>query len=155
LAPNPHTILLVEDDPNDVFMVTRAFRKARIANPLQCVSDGEDAIAYLAGTAPYTDRERYPLPLLILLDLKLPRKGGLEVLAWARAQEVLKRIPVVILTSSREDRDIRLAYDLSVNSYLVKPVNFEALFGMVKTLNMYWLMLNEAPPLDEPTHTEG
>jgi CheY-like chemotaxis protein len=140
-----YTILLVEDDPNDVMLMERAFRRANLANPLRVTGDGEAAIAYLSGQPPYTDRDQYPMPLMILLDLKLPRKSGLEVLAWLRQQPGLKRLPVVVLTSSREASDINRAYDLGANSYLVKPVDFDALLDMVKNLNLYWLLLNEKP----------
>jgi len=141
------TILLVEDDENDRLLIQRAFDKGRIANPIKAVTNGEDAVAYLAGTGVFTNRERFPLPVLMLLDLKLPRKSGLEVLAWVREQAGLKRLPVVVLTSSRETSDINRAYDLGANSYLVKPVGFENLFELAKSLNMYWLMLNEEPNL--------
>lgn len=140
-----HTILLVEDDPNDVFLMQRALRKAKLANPLQVVEDGEKAIAYLDGQDPYADRALYPLPVLILLDLKLPRKPGLEVLVWLRQQPGLKRIPVVVLTSSKERTDVNRAYDLGSNSYLVKPVGLEEMLELVKTLNLYWMILNEKP----------
>lgn len=142
------TILLVEDDPNDVTLIERAFRKANIVNPLQIVTDGEKAVAYLAGQEPYTDRERYPLPALVLLDLKLPRKSGHEVLEWLRVQPNLQRIPVVVLTGSKEPADINLAYDLGANSYLIKPVAFDDLLETVKALNLYWLILNEKPEVE-------
>jgi CheY-like chemotaxis protein len=137
------TILLVEDDPNDVFLLQRAFRKAGFEHPVQAVGDGEEAVAYLTGAGSYADRAQFPLPLLVLLDLKLPRKSGLEVLAWLREQPALRRLPVVVLTSSREPADVNRAYDLGANSYLVKPLGFEALLDMVKSLNFYWLTLNE------------
>ncbi|MBA2848957.1 response regulator [Thermosulfuriphilus ammonigenes] len=143
-------ILLVEDDPNDVILIKRAFDRARIANPIQVAQDGEEAIAYLAGSEPYHDRSLYPLPMLVLLDLKMPRKSGFDVLAWIRAQEVLRRLPVVVLTSSKDTPDINRAYDLGANSYLVKPVAFEALIEMVKTLGLYWLILNQKPTLTPP-----
>lgn len=141
------TVLLVEDDENDRLLIERAFNKGRIANPIKAVTNGEDAVAYLAGTGEFTNREQFPLPVLMLLDLKLPRKSGLEVLAWVREQAGLKRLPVVVLTSSRETSDINRAYDLGANSYLVKPVGFENLFELAKSLNLYWLMLNEEPNL--------
>jgi len=144
-----YTILLVEDDPNDVLLIQRAFRKSNVANPIQVVGDGEEAIAYLSGRGPYADRERYPLPVLLLLDLKLPRKSGFEVLEWLRQQPGLKRLPVAVLTSSAETPDINRAYDLGANSYLVKPVRFEGLLRMVQTLNLYWLIINEKPDLVE------
>lgn len=145
-APNG-TVLLVEDDENDRLLIERAFDKGRIANPIKAVTNGEDAVAYLAGTGEFANREQFPLPVLMLLDLKLPRKSGLEVLAWVREQAGLKRLPVVVLTSSRETSDINRAYDLGANSYLVKPVGFENLFELAKSLNLYWLMLNEEPNL--------
>lgn len=144
-----YTILLVEDDSNDVLLIRRAFRKSDVVNPIQVVGDGEEAIAYLSGRGPYADRERYPLPVLLLLDLKLPRKSGFEVLEWLRQQPGLKRLPVAVLTSSDETPDINRAYDLGANSYLVKPVRFEGLLRMVQTLNLYWLIINEKPDLVE------
>lgn len=140
-------ILLVEDDPNDVLLIRRAFTKARLANPVQSVEDGDQAVSYLAGAGPYADRQSYPLPVVVLLDLKLPRRSGLDVLAWLRQQEGLRRLPVVVLTSSRESADVNRAYDLGANSYLVKPVTFDALLELVQTLQLYWLMLNEKPEL--------
>ena len=142
-----YTILLVEDDPNDVFLIQRAFSKANLANPIQVMKDGEAAVQYLSGQEPYADRDRYPLPILMLLDLKLPRRSGLEVLEWLKQQPKLKRLPVVVLTSSREHIDLNRAYDLGANSYLVKPVAFDSLLNMVQTLNQYWLIINESPNL--------
>jgi CheY-like chemotaxis protein len=142
------TILVVEDNPTDVLLIRRAFEQSKLANPMQFVGDGDAAVDYLAGQGTYVDRSKFPLPILILLDLKLPKRSGLEVLQWLRARETLKRIPVVILTSSSQDRDVNSAYDLGVNSYLVKPVEFAGLLEMMKTVNLYWLMLNERPRLD-------
>jgi CheY-like chemotaxis protein len=139
------TILMVEDRPADVLLIRRAFGKANIKNPLQVIGNGEDAIAYLAGTGAFTDRDASPLPCLILLDLKLPRKSGLEVLSWLRAQPELKRLPVIVLTSSKETSDVNRAYELGANSYLVKPVMFDTLLGMITTLGLYWLTMNESP----------
>lgn len=141
------TILLVEDNPDDVLLIQRAFRKARVTHPLQQVGDGEEAINYLDGTGAYSDRQQYPLPGLLLLDLKIPRKSGLEVLAWLKEQPGLHRLPVVVFTSSREESDIQRAYDLGANSYLVKPVNFNALLEIVQTLGLYWLQFNERPDM--------
>jgi DNA-binding response OmpR family regulator len=109
------------------------------------VLDGEEAVVYLAGEGRYADRLRYPLPGLVLLDLKLPRRSGLEVLQWLREQQVLRRLPVVVLSSSREATDIDRAYDLGANSYLVKPVGSDALLGMVRAMDGYWLSHNELP----------
>ncbi len=141
-------ILLVEDNPTDVLLIQRAFRKANLSVPLQVVGDGEAAVQYLSGQEPYSDRSCYPLPLLILLDLKLPRKSGTEVLAWLQQQPVLKRLPVVVLTSSREYADINNVYDLGANAYMVKPVAFDNLVDIVKTLNMHWLIFNEKPQVE-------
>lgn len=137
-----HPILLVEDDDNDVILLKRAFKKSKLANALEVVSDGEAAIAYLSGAAPYEGRA---LPELVLLDLKLPRKSGHEVLEWIRAQPGLRFLPVVVLSSSREKSDLERAYDLGANSYLVKPPDFESLIEMVRTLDVYWMVLNEKP----------
>jgi CheY-like chemotaxis protein len=138
-------ILLVEDNPKDVLLIQRAFRRANATVPLQVVEDGEAALLYLSGQEPYTDRDRYPLPVLILLDLKLPRKSGTEVLMWLRQQPQLKRLPVVVLTSSKEYADINKVYDLGANAYMVKPVAFDNLVEIVKTLNMHWIIFNEKP----------
>lgn len=139
------TILVVEDNPKDVLLIQRACRKANLTIPLQVVEDGEAAVFYLSGEEPYGDRDRYPLPVLILLDLKLPRKSGAEVLEWLREQPKLKRLPVVVLTSSKEYADVNHVYDLGANAYMVKPVAFDNLVEIVKTLNMHWLILNEKP----------
>ena len=140
-------ILLVEDDANDVLLIRRAFAKAAITNPVHNVEDGDAAVAYLAGEGSYADRDDHPLPAVVLLDLKLPRRSGLEVLAWARREEKLKRLPIVVLTSSRELADVNRAYELGANSYLVKPVEFQQLLDMVKVFDGYWRGLNELPEI--------
>jgi len=142
-----YPILLVEDNPDDVLFIRRAFSQAQIINPLQVVGGGEEATNYFLGHGIVANRQEYPLPVLVLLDLKLPRKSGYEVLDWVRRQPLLKRIPVVILTSSRNNEDINRCYDLGANSYLVKPVQFEALLDMMKTLHLYWIFMNEKPDL--------
>lgn len=139
------TILMVEDDPNDILLTQRAFMQASLVNPLRIVRDGEEAIQYLGGREAYADRSRYPLPSLILLDLKLPKKSGLEVLEFLRAQPSLKQTPVIVLTSSQESADIERAYGLGANSYLLKPVGFDGLLEMVKAIGMYWVLLNQSP----------
>jgi CheY-like chemotaxis protein len=141
-------ILIVEDDPYDSKLILRSVRKARILNPTRLLEDGASAIAYLAGEPPYDDRDTYPLPVVLLLDLKLPRKSGLEVLEWLRVQPALSRLPVVVLTSSAESSDINRAYDLGANSYLVKPVDSAALVDMLKTVELYWLFSNTKPDLE-------
>ena len=143
-----HTILLVEDDPNDILLTRRAFRKANLTNAsLQVVTDGDTAVAYLSGAGEYADRDRYPLPVVVLLDLKLPRRSGHEILAWLRQQPELKRLLVVVLTSSNQRSDVDQAYDLGANSYLVKPIGLAALVEVVQALNLYWLLLNEKPEI--------
>src|SRR6478672_7723674 len=135
MAANGRIILHVEDEQNDVLLIARAFRKAETSAQIQVVNDGEQAVNYLNGSSP----QQAPVPSLVLLDLKLPRKSGLEVLEWIRSQPGLKRIPVVMLTSSRQPIDINRAYDLGVNAYLVKPVNFDELVGMLKSLDSFWM----------------
>ena len=139
------TILLVEDDADDVLLIRRAFVKAGIHDSIEVVGDGEEAVDYLGGSGVYSVRERFPLPAIILLDLKLPRKSGFEVLEWIKAQPGLRRIPVVVLTGSEQRSDVNRAFDIGANSYLVKPVGFDALTGILKTLNVYWLLLNQRP----------
>lgn len=146
----PDIILLVEDNHRDVLLIQRAFRKANLANPIQVVDNGEAAIRYLLGEEPYSDRTCHPFPVLILLDLKLPRKSGTEVLAWLQQQPNLKRLPVVVLTSSKEYADINQVYDLGANAYMVKPVAFDNLVEIVKTLNMHWITFNEKPQISLP-----
>ena len=141
-------ILLVEDEPNDVFLIERAFRKCEVQHCLYTVNDGEQAVAYLAGAREYADRRQYPVPCLMLLDLKLPRRSGLEVLAWLRSRhDNLKKLPVVVLTSSKQSSDVNSAYDLGANSYLVKPVAFDGLLELVKAFNTYWTRFSEKPDL--------
>jgi len=147
MSVRDEVILLAEDDPNDVLLIQRAFQRNHVANPVQVVRDGEEALAYLSGQAPFADRERHPLPVLMLMDLKMPRKSGLEVLAWVRHQPGLKRLPIIVLTSSNQSPDINRAYELGANSYLVKPAGFDSLLDLVKNLDMYWLILNEKPEL--------
>ncbi|RMF64662.1 MAG: response regulator [Calditrichaeota bacterium] len=142
---NDLVILLVEDNANDVILIRRALQEAKVLNPLQVVKDGEQAIAYLKGEGKYADRAKYPLPVLLLLDLKLPRVSGFDVLEWLRKQKKLARIPVVVLTSSNQSQDVNRAYDLGANSYLVKPVEFDDLVKLLKTLGLYWIILNEKP----------
>lgn len=132
-------ILVVEDDPDDLLLLKRALSKCEIDHSMDVVTDGERAVSYLNA---YVEKSIDPRLALILMDLKLPRKSGLEVLDWIRKQTILKRVPVVMLTSSRNARDITNAYDLGANSYLVKPVGAEILFANVKILASYWLNLN-------------
>ncbi|HJX29943.1 MAG TPA: response regulator [Thermoanaerobaculia bacterium] len=142
------SILLVEDDPNDVLLIRRAFRKIGSETPLNVVEDGERAVAWLDGQGNLADRDRYPQPDLLLLDLKLPRLSGFEVLQWLRGKDGLRRLPVIVLTGSRETSDVNRALDLGANSYLAKPVGFEALLDIVRMLDLYWLTYNERPTLN-------
>lgn len=141
-------VLLVEDSSDDALLIRRAFKKAGLTPP-EHVKDGDAAVAYLIHAVADGEETLGALPVLVLLDLKLPRRSGLEVLAWLRAQDTLRRLPVVVLTSSREAPDVQRAYDLGANSYLVKPVGFEALGQLVELLGLYWLTLNEPPDSGE------
>jgi CheY-like chemotaxis protein len=134
MMPSMTTILHVEDDPNDTLLFQHACRKAGIVFDLQAVSDGDQAMAYLRGANDFCDRSKFPLPQLILLDLKMPRVSGFDVLTWLQSQDALKGVPVIVLTSSNHDADVKRAYSLGAKSYLVKPVGFEALVELVKTL---------------------
>lgn len=145
MGSNSATILLVEDDENDVILIRRAFQKVGIDGLVHRVGDGDAAIAYLAGTGEYADRARYPRPNAVLLDLKLPRRSGLEVLTWARKEESLNHLPIIVLTSSREAIDLQQAYALGANSYLVKPVEFDSLLDLVRSFDAYWMTWNTTP----------
>src|SRR5256885_6780950 len=138
-------ILLVEDDANDVLLLERAFEKAGLRNLLKTVMDGGQAIDYLSGRGMYADRERFPLPFLLLLDLKMPGTDGFEVLQWVRAEPELKRLLIVVLTSSKLQADVDRAYELGANSYLVKPVEFEEMVNMIRRFEAYWTEINRFP----------
>jgi CheY-like chemotaxis protein len=141
------SILLIEDNPSDIELTRRALEKARIANELIVAEDGQDALDFLFGSGKYTGRDTSHQPILTLLDLKLPKVPGLEVLRRIRADHGTRRIPVVILTSSNEEQDIAVSYDLGTNSYIRKPVDFTQFVHSVEQLGLYWLVLNEPPPL--------
>lgn len=140
------TLLLAEDVEDDVFIFKRALKKAGVANPLQVVTDGNEAVAYLAGEGKYADRERFPLPFLILLDLMMPYRDGFEVLDWIRKQRPIANIPVVILTSSAQERDRSQAYKLGARSYLVKPPTAEALADLASSLEPFYIGSRGASP---------
>lgn len=140
-------VLMVEDDPDDQVLIRRAFVRAGAGIPVHVAGHGDEAIAYLSGAGAFADRARHPLPGLVLLDLKLPRRSGFEVLEWLRAQPRLRRIPVVVLTSSRETPDLARAYELGANSYLVKPPDLAALTAMMQTVDAYWVRLSQPPPV--------
>jgi CheY-like chemotaxis protein len=139
-------VLLVEDDSSDFRLIQRAFAKIRPTVPMIRLSHGDEAVAYLAGDAPYENRSLHPFPCVILLDIKLPRRSGFEVLEWIRSQEsTLKRVPIIMLTSSSHHVDVNKAYELGVNSYLVKPSNNSELEQLVSTFRAYWVELNQGP----------
>ena len=139
-------ILLVEDNPDDVELTLHAFRKHNLANRVHIVRDGAEALDFLFRTGAYKDRHIEDSPNVVLLDLKLPKVDGLEVLRRMKGDPRTRMIPVVVLTSSREDRDITESYQLGVNSYIVKPVNFEQFTEAVRQLGLYWLLMNQPPP---------
>lgn len=142
------TILLVEDNPDDVELTIRALQKNNIANEVIVVGDGEEALAYLTGTGTYAGRNLADLPQVVLLDLKLPKVGGIEVLRALRADPRTRLLPVVVLTSSSEEPDIITSYQLGANSYIRKPVDFNQFLEAVRQLGLYWLVLNQAPPVN-------
>lgn len=141
-------ILLVDDNKMDVALTLDAFKEARLTNNLKVAYNGQDALNYVFGVDKYSDRSTYPLPDVILLDLKMPGLSGLEVLKKLKTSEKYKRIPVIILTSSKDEGDRAMGYDYGANSYLVKPISFSGFLDVVKTVYDYWLTLNIEPPLD-------
>jgi CheY-like chemotaxis protein len=141
------TILLVEDNADDEELTVRALKKNNVTNDLAVARDGVEALDYLFGTGAYSGRDTSILPGLVLLDLKLPKLDGLEVLRRIRADERTRRLPVVVLTSSKEEHDMVKSYDLGANSYIRKPVDFNQFTEAVRQLGLYWLMLNEVPSL--------
>jgi CheY-like chemotaxis protein len=138
-------ILMAEDDSNDVVLIQRAFAKAGLKNNLKVVRDGAQAIDYLAGRGVYSNREKYPLPFMLLLDLKMPGTDGFEVLQWIRSEPDLKRLLVVVLTSSVLQTDVDHAYELGANSYLVKPVEFTEMVNLIQRFEVYWSEINRTP----------
>lgn len=139
-------ILLVEDNPNDVALTRRAFEKSHIANAMDVASDGEEAIDYIVHRGRYAGLGPEDVPAIVLLDLKLPKRDGLEVLKEIRAHPETSLVPVIVLTSSAEDSDLVCSYELGANSYIQKPVDFTAFAQAVTQLGLYWLLLNEPPP---------
>ncbi len=138
-------ILLVEDNPSDVELTLRALKKHNLANSVQVVKDGAEALEFIFATGGYSERSIAQKPKLILLDLKLPKVNGLEVLKTVKTDERTRVIPVVVLTSSKEERDLVESYKLGANSYITKPVDFENFVKAVSDLGLYWLLLNQAP----------
>jgi two-component system, response regulator len=139
-------ILLVEDNADDEALTLRALKKNNIANPVIVVRDGKEALDYLFGTGEFAGRNTSDIPQVVLLDLNLPRVGGLEVLRRMRAERSTATVPVVVLTSSKEDHDLVESYRLGANSYVRKPVDFVEFVEAARQLGLYWLVLNEAPP---------
>lgn len=139
-------ILLVEDNPDDEALTVRALKKNNIVNKIVVARDGVEALDYLFGTGPYAGRDMDVMPQVVLLDLKLPKMDGLEVLKRLRADPRTELLPVIILTSSREEQDLINGYKLGANSYVRKPVDFEQFANAVRQLKLYWLVVNEPPP---------
>jgi CheY-like chemotaxis protein len=148
------TILLVDDSTNDIFLMRTAFKKAEFSSQLYEVHNGEEAIAYLKGEGAYSDRNKHPLPSVMLLDLNMPMKNGFDVLSWVRSQPEFKRLSITILTASMRPEDVERAFDLGANSYLVKPSNLDALASMIRCLRD-WVQINHFPPLNETVIREG
>jgi CheY-like chemotaxis protein len=135
-------ILLIEDNEDDIFLMRRALKEAEISNPLYVVEDGEQAVDYLSGSSQFADRDRFPLPALVFLDLKLPIKSGHDVLAWIRQNPDLQSLVVIVLTSSDEQSDVAKCYKLGANSYLVKPPTADKLLDLARSFKWYWLEYN-------------
>jgi CheY-like chemotaxis protein len=148
----PGTILLIEDDPSDVSLIQHAFQKVGVQNPIAIVSHGDTALAYLEGINEYADRIKFPLPILIILDLKLPGMSGLQLLKWIRTKKELRLIPVVVLTGSSDNSQVQAAYEAGANSYLLKPTAREEIVRIVELLEQYWIERNVAPPLVRRAH---
>ena len=138
-------VLLAEDDPNDVFFLQHAFKEAGIRNPLLAVGDGQEAIEYLSGVGKFSDRNRFPFPGLLILDLKMPRKTGLDVLQWLRQEDELRCVPTIMLSSSAHPTDVEKAYRLGVNAFVVKPPGTSQRAELARMIKSFWLTLNEAP----------
>lgn len=138
-------ILLVEDNPNDAELTIRALKKNKLANQLVHVRDGQEALDFLFAEGKYADRQINENPRVMFLDLKMPKLSGIEVLKIIKSDDRTRRIPVVVLTSSNEDPDLQACYDLGANSYVVKPVEFDAFIKAVSDLGMYWMILNKSP----------
>jgi CheY-like chemotaxis protein len=148
------TILLAEDYEDDIALLQRAFQRVE-SNNVQVVRNGDEVIDYLKGSGPYADRRSVPWPGLLLIDIKMPRKSGLEVLQWIRHQDVLKRLPVVVLTSSQNIKDVNEAHEMGANSYLVKPTSFPDLVKLIRAFADYWLTVSTLPALPDGTDSFG
>jgi len=142
------TVLLVDDSENDLVLMRMAFKKAEFINQLQIVHNGAEAVSYLKGEGDYSDRNQYPLPTVMLLDLNMPMMNGFEVVAWVRTQPTLKHLTIIILTASMRMEDVERAFDLGASSFLVKPATIEELTAMIRCLRD-WLQINHFPPLNK------
>ena len=142
------TLLLVDDSENDLLLTRAAFKEAGFDIPLHEVHDGEEAIAYMKGEGPYSDRSKFPIPAVMLMDLNMPRKNGFDVLQWIRAQPGLRRMSIIVLSASMHTADVERAFDLGANSYLVKPGTIKELIQMIRCLHD-WLQYNHFPPLND------
>lgn len=145
----PDLILIAEDNEDHAFLLRRALKKGAVLNPVFVVTDGEEAIAYLKGEGKFCDRYEYPLPGLLLLDLKMPKKDGFEVLQWIRQQPGLRRLRIVVLTTSDNPDDIDRAYDLGANSFMVKPLEKQQFLEVTTAIKGYWLWMSAAPQLQQ------
>jgi len=143
--PEHAVILIAEDEEDYVFLIQKAFTEAKIPNPIHVVSTGQETLAYLKGEGKYTNRDEYPLPDLLLLDLKLPGFSGFEIIGWARSQPGLSGLRIVVLTSSDQMRDVNDAYRLGANSFLMKPYDFQDLIQFSRTINEFWLRMSRCP----------
>jgi CheY-like chemotaxis protein len=143
MTTTSRALLLVEDNEDDVFLMKRALQSAHVVNPLYVVEDGQEAVDYLGGNGKFADREQYPLPAVVFLDLKLPFISGHDVLAWIRRQKEFESLVVIVLTSSNEASDLSRCYSLGANSYLVKPPTPEQLDDLAKAFKWYWLEYNQ------------
>jgi CheY-like chemotaxis protein len=150
VLPEQAVILLVEDRQDDVILIERAFNNAGIRNPFFVVRDGEEGMAYLHGTGKYANRDEFPLPDIMLLDLKMPKMDGFEVLHEVRKNKNFAALRIIVLTSSEEIYDVNRAYDLGANSFLVKPLEFENFTAMMRTLSAFWLRQSRAPIVERP-----
>jgi len=149
-VPDISVILVVEDREDDILLIQKAFEKAAVQNPVHFVRSGDEAVAYLSGEWKYANRAEYPLPVLVLLDLKLPGMDGFEVLAWIRRQDGLRALPVIVLTSSRDLSDVNRAYQLGANSFFVKELEFQDSVELSRLLQNYWLSKVRTPQTSRP-----
>jgi CheY-like chemotaxis protein len=158
-APGPDCILVAEDNDSDLLLLQRALKLARVLCPVHAVRDGEEAIAYLNGDGKYSNRADYPLPSLVLLDLKMPHKNGFEVLQWIRSHSTLSRLPVLVLTISNQVADINRAYALGANSFINKSLDYQSTKDLAESIRNFWLSLSQTPTVDaslpEPEQDRG